>query len=195
MTANKSGVTENPLSYMNFAFQEQPTRVQESESTHALIQTLSLQSHIEGGYFVETDRDPRKVSNPFLDATSEDSTRCASTSIFYMITPLSPIGYFHRNKARTVHTLHKGRARYVILHGVEEGKDVTVETFVVGGNVAQGERLQWIVEGGKYKASFLLPNEDGIIETEGCLISEVSPHVPFASSDNCSKYSMLITYQ
>jgi predicted cupin superfamily sugar epimerase len=179
MTTNKSKGTENPLLYASFAFQDHPTRLQESENTRALIQTLNLQLHIEGGYFVETDRDSRKVSNPFPDATAEDSTRCASTSIFYMVTPRSPIGYFHRNKARTVHTLHKGRARYVILHGAEEGNGITVETFVVGGNVAHGEKLQWIVEGGKYKASFLLPNEDGIIETEGCLISEVSPNLSF----------------
>jgi predicted cupin superfamily sugar epimerase len=45
-----------------------------------------------------------------------------------------------------------------------------VETFVVGGDVIGGEKLQWIVEGGKYKASFLLEDKDG--EGTGCLISE-----------------------
>ena len=50
------------------------------------------------------------------------------------------------------------------------GGKARVETFVVGGDVLAGEKLQWIVEGGKYKASFLLEDKDG--EGTGCLISE-----------------------
>ena len=41
-------------------------------------------------------------------------------------------------------------------------------------NVHSGEKLQWMVEGGKYKASFLLPDIDGTTESGGLLISEVS---------------------
>lgn len=52
-----------------------------------------------------------------------------------------------------MHTLHKGRGRYVLIH--EEGR---VETFIVGHDILNGERLQWIVEGGVWKASFLLPD-------------------------------------
>ena len=47
-----------------------------------------------------------------------------------------------------------------------------VETFVVGHDVVNGERLQWIVGGGKYKASFLLPDEEGGSSSDGLLISE-----------------------
>lgn len=75
----------------------------------------------------------------------------------------------------------------MILHADEAswegnaGRKVAVESFVVGGDIERGERLQWVVEGGKYKASYLLPdtgtdgedyaNGEG---TEGLLISEVS---------------------
>jgi uncharacterized protein len=38
---------------------------------------------------------------------------------------------------------------------------------VVGQDVDKGERLQWIVEGGKFKASYLLPDEDGGEESKG----------------------------
>jgi len=31
----------------------------------ALIETLKLQIHIEGGYFVETDRQAAKIPSPF----------------------------------------------------------------------------------------------------------------------------------
>ena len=57
------------------------------------------------------------------------------------------------------------------------GGKAPVETFVVGGDVASGERLEWVIPGGKYKACFLLPGggDCGIGEGEkGLLISEVS---------------------
>ena len=108
-----------------------------------------------------------------------------------------------------MHTLHKGRARYVIIHadevapsdrpsgygaeGEESGSDekklwtgkARVETYVVGQDVLGGERLQFIVEGGKYKASFLLPDtKDEKDSEEGCLISEtVVPGFEFADHD------------
>ena len=34
-------------------------------SNSALIETLKLQKHPEGGYFVETDRQPADVPSPF----------------------------------------------------------------------------------------------------------------------------------
>lgn len=54
----------------------------------------------------------------------------------------------------------------------ERIEKVRIETFVVGKNVLAGEKVQWIVDGGKFKASFLL-DEEGEGE-EGLLISEVS---------------------
>ncbi|KAF1350048.1 RmlC-like cupin domain-containing protein [Delphinella strobiligena] len=210
-----------------------------------LIETLHLVAHIEGGYFVETDRDPLRVPNPFLkngtqqqtssdqttfytstgcvsadlsdkltahDAAAaatasdeelgqeksgerkNDSTRNASTSIHYLVTPASPLGAFHRNRGRTVHTLHRGRGRYVIIHADEVmpaydthhriTQKARVETFIVGQNTEKGERLQWIVEGGKYKASYLLPDVEGGEESEGLLISEtVVPGFEYSDHD------------
>ena len=167
--------------------------------TESLIRTLHLTPHIEGGHFAETDRDPRRIPNPFTATSASPSdllvsSRSASTSIFYLLSPSSPVGFFHRNRARTVHTLHKGRGRYVVIHADEvAGSDfpggyglegvvgegtrwvgkARVETFVVGLDVEAGERVQWVVEGGKYKSSWLLPDEEGGVESEeGLLISE-----------------------
>jgi predicted cupin superfamily sugar epimerase len=173
------------------------------------IATLHLQDHIEGGHFVETDRDPLRVPNPFKSlarlpnataaaaqeddssASATSETRNASTTIFYLVTPRSPVGHFHRNRARTVHTLHWGRGRYVVLHAdrarAGEGKGpvkVEVETFVVGKDIERGEKLQWIVEGGKFKASFLLPDEGSESSQKGCLISEtVVPGFEYSDHD------------
>lgn len=162
------------------------------------MKTLHLQSHPEGGWFVETDRDTLRVPTPssFFPKKDNDSTRSASTTIFYFLSPSSPQGYFHRNKARTVHTLHKGRGRYVLIHAdeVSSSEDklgslqfnskARVETFVVGQDVEKGERLQWIVEGGKFKASFLLPDGGDGQGSDGLLISEtVVPGFEFTDHD------------
>lgn len=164
----------------------------ESLKVQKVIDFLHLQPHTEGGYFVETDRDSFRIPNPFLNdrpssngstssqASEQTKTRTASTTIFYYITKGSPFGAFHSNKARTIHTLHWGRGRYVIIHADEAektGQKARTETFVVGKNLLAGENLQWIVEGGVYKSSFLLPDEkEGTgDEDEGLLISEVIP--------------------
>ncbi|KIW99084.1 uncharacterized protein Z519_00747 [Cladophialophora bantiana CBS 173.52] len=170
----------------------------ESQVISRTITTLQLQSHIEGGYFHETDRDRLLVPNPFknlpllTNATSKDTsdTRHASTTIYYFLSPKSPVGRFHRNRGRTVHTLHWGRGRYVILHFDQRDPvsgEAPVETFVVGKDIEKGEKLQWIVEGGKFKASFLLPDEEGSDNRssgQGLLISEtVVPGFEYADHD------------
>ena len=55
----------------------------------------------------------------------------------------------------------------------------------MGQDVGRGERLQWIVEGAKYKCSFLLPDGEGREGSqEGCLISEtVVPGFEFEDHD------------
>lgn len=62
--------------------------------------------------------------------------------------------------------------------GEDAGCAARIKTLVVGHDITRGERLQWIMDGGKYKASFLLPDlgEAGEVESwEDCLISEVHP--------------------
>lgn len=167
-----------------------------------LIKALNLQPHIEGGFFTETDRAPALVPSPFPVKKSNTSelapqrpgfnaaVRNASTTIFYLLTECGPQGGFHRNAARTMHTLHRGRGQYVIIHDNEEtsnGKK-RIETFIVGQDVANGERLQWMVEGGKYKASFLLPDAEHGQSSDGLLISEVVvPGFEFCDHDFLSR--------
>jgi len=168
----------------------------ESPHIQEIIENLDLLPHIEGGFYKETDRAPDLVPSPFPYEKSstidlapkrpgfDPEVRNSSTTIFYLLTPNGPQGGFHRNKARTVHTLHQGRGRYVLIHADEEGEQKRIETFVVGHDVAKGERLQWIVEGGKFKASFLLPDGEGGTESEGLLISEtVVPGFEFCDHD------------
>lgn len=59
-----------------------------------------------------------------------------------------------------------------------------MEVFVVGQDVLKREKLQWIVEGGKYKTSFLLPDDENGSQSEGLLISEtVVPGFEYTDHD------------
>lgn len=156
----------------------------ESSTIKNVISTLKMLKHPEGGYFVETDRDANRVTNPFINPGDPvdpvDSTRNSSTTIHYLLTPGTSFGAFHRNKGRTVHTLHRGRGRYIIIHADEAqaGHEARVEIITVGQNIEKGEKLQWIVDGGKFKSSFLLPDESLQSSESGLLISEVTCSVP-----------------
>lgn len=176
--------------YTNHTHKEDP-------AIHSLLSHFNLHPHPEGGYFRETDRSTLRIPNPFQSVstttgqTQDEDTRAASSAIYYLLTPDSPLGAFHRNSGRTTHTWHRGRGRYVIIHPASEDLDghdgdvgnckAEIETFVVGPNVECGERMQWVVDGGKYKASFLLPDsldqdQDGY--SGGLLISEVCRYIP-----------------
>ncbi|KAK1730945.1 hypothetical protein CaCOL14_005729 [Colletotrichum acutatum] len=167
----------------------------DTPSSAKIVSALSLHRHYEGGFYAETDRAPTSIPSPFpaTPASASDEAapstndpdcpppttaeqqqrRALSSAIFYYLTASSPIGHFHRNRSRITHSLHRGRGRYVVLH-----PDGVVENFIVGGNIAAGERLQWTVEGGAYKASFVLPDEDegasSPSSSEGLLITEVA---------------------
>ncbi|CAI7664998.1 unnamed protein product [Penicillium glandicola] len=183
---------------------------QEEPAIQSTINALNLRPHSEGGYYSETDRDPRRVPNPHpqlvTSATDTDTyteSRSASSSILYLLTPQRPLGAFHRNQSRTVHVWQRGRGRYVVIYADEVGSrnhsreyntektKARVETFVVGPCVEGGERVQWVVEGGKYKASCLLPDEPEGEGSSGLLISEVVvPGFEFADHDFLRKEKM-----
>ena len=162
------------------------------------IKTLNLSTHVEGGYFVQTDTAPTSIVSHYPKAAlsdhtvelvgsglredTEPDTRRMSTTIFYFLSPRRPLGTFHCVRSRIVHTLHRGRGRYVLIH-----PDGRVESFVVGQDIERGERLQWVVEGGVWKASYLL-QEDGREDNQGLLISEtVCPGFEYADHSFLSR--------
>ncbi|KAL2202772.1 hypothetical protein CC79DRAFT_1337430 [Sarocladium strictum] len=188
-TAN--GHTEAKLLRVRPTFH--PSDSPESSAVQTTLKTLNLDKHIEGGYFVLTDLSTQSIPSPYpphalsprtmaITAAFHDGTisptRLLSTTIHYYLTPNRPMGSFHKNRSKIIHTLHKGRGQYVLLH--ESGK---VETFVVGKDIEKGERLSWVVEGDVYKASFLLEDAPGN-GSEGLLISEtVVPGFDYADHE------------
>ncbi|KAJ3455764.1 hypothetical protein MRS44_017246 [Fusarium solani] len=156
-----------------------PTSQDESPSVTSLIETLGLEPHIEGGYFKETDETLCLTGG--LRSDFGPLFRRLSTTIYYYLTPNRPQCHFHRNRSRIIHSLHLGRGRYVLI-----SPDGHVETYIVGHNIEKGERLQWVIEGGVWQASYLLDAEDG--ESEGLLISEtVVPGFEYADQEFLSE--------
>ncbi|PNY26238.1 Uncharacterized protein TCAP_03835 [Tolypocladium capitatum] len=179
-----------------------PTGVSESIRVQATIRALSMNPHVEGGYFVATDSSPALIPSPYPPTPLSEKTlalvggprpgfdpavRRLSTSIFYYLTPNRPVGSFHRNRSRIVHAWHRGRGRYVLIH--PGGR---VESFIVGPDVQRGEKLQWVVDGGVWKASYLLErggkDTEGPDANEGLLISEtVVPGFEYADHEFLSR--------
>ncbi|RHZ73943.1 hypothetical protein CDV55_105325 [Aspergillus turcosus] len=172
------------------------------KSIQTTLETLYLQPHPEGGYYTETDRHPLRIPNPNpyrKDGDQTDTTRSLSSTIYYNLTPNSPTGFLHLNRSRTIHSLHRGRARYIIIHAdLADGTGrAPVSSFVVGPDIEKGERVQWVVEGGKYKGCYLLPDssekgdadEEG--ESGGLLITEtVVPGFEFEDHEFMSQQTM-----
>ncbi|ODV98613.1 hypothetical protein PACTADRAFT_48332 [Pachysolen tannophilus NRRL Y-2460] len=153
-------------------------KIKRSTQTQALIDSLKLMGHPEGGFFKETDRSPFTMASPYFNnpeiksdsTTAKTPTRSYSTLIYYLITPEAPLGRLHRNHSRIIHIWQGGRGQYVLIYPNGE-----IKTFKVGPNIEKGEVMQWVVPGGVYKASFLVPEDEdtGESEHDKLLISEV----------------------
>ncbi len=152
-----------------------------------LIQKLSLTPHIEGGYFSRTYSSDLKTE-------LSSKPRSLLSSIFYMLTDDSPIGYLHKNKSDIIHYFHGGSPlSYLIIH--PDGK---LERKVLGADIDSGQQLQLIVRGGCWKATELETGEFGLISeavspgfdyedmelAKGKLIKNQFPHL----WDRISKY-------
>lgn len=150
----------------------------------SLIKALSLQLHpVEGGYFSRTYTSD-------LSITEDDSKiRPILSSIFYLLTDDSPIGYLHRNRSDIVHYYHAGLPlEYIFI-----GPDGQLQKQVLGLDLQQGHKLQLTVKGGYWKASRLLRrdwvSENGVnqgLNTElnyGLVSEAVSPGFLYADME------------
>ena len=119
-----------------------------------LIQQLSLEKHIEGGYFVETYRSEETVST-----NREGNERSILTSIYYLLTDDRPINYLHKNKSDILHYFHLGSPiTYITVSPQGELKKVKL-----GLNIAKGEVPQLLVPGGYWKTALLEEGEFGLL--------------------------------
>nr|VFJ63880.1 MAG: hypothetical protein BECKDK2373B_GA0170837_11303 [Candidatus Kentron sp. DK] len=112
------------------------------------ITQLRLEPHpIEGGYFRRAYQSDYRCD----DVPYAKTARRLMTSIFYMLTDDSPIGYLHVNHADIMHYFHAGSPlRYLIVH-----PDGQLQRARLGANPAAGEQLQLLVKGGCWKTAIL----------------------------------------
>lgn len=118
-----------------------------------IIKNLELEPHpSEGGYF-------KRTYTSEIDTSCPAGTRKTLSSIYYMLTDESSIGYLHKNKSDIIHYFHSGSPiTYFIIH--PDGK---FEKQILGNEVSQGQTPQLIVKGGCWKASELIEGEYGLL--------------------------------
>lgn len=143
-----------------------------------LVEHLGLLAHPEGGYFRETFRSgaapmasegQTDLRGEVMPAYQERVPRNLLTSIYWMPTADSPIGWLCCNRAAHVHYYHAGAS--LTYHLVSPEGELTVERL--GPNVLAGEVLQLSVPGGYWKAAELQTGEY-------CLLGEgVAPGFDF----------------
>ncbi len=120
-----------------------------------LINQLALEPHpIEGGYFCRT-----YTSNITCNAPTASDSRPIMSSIYYMLTDDSPMGYLHWNKSDIMHYFHLGSpTQYTVIC-----PNGSLEQIVLGTDLDKGHQLQLLVKGGSWKASKLLSGELSLI--------------------------------
>ena len=119
-----------------------------------IIDALSLERHVEGGYFRETYR-----AEETIGTNRTGDQRNLLTSIYYLLTAEHPIGHFHMNKSDIVHYFHCGSPiTYILL--TPEGE---LSRYTLGNDPLSGQVMQIVVPGGVWKASHLETGEFGLI--------------------------------
>ena len=119
-----------------------------------VIEALELESHVEGGYFKRTFQADHRSK---ID--QGDGPWFTMTSIFYLLTEDSPIGHWHLNRSDIIHYYHLGSpVHYYMIH-----PDGTLETAVLGPDLAARQQLQLTVKGGIWKASHLPDGDYGLV--------------------------------
>lgn len=106
------------------------------------IARLGLAPHPEGGYFRRVYTDDRAFA-------TTAGNRPLATSIHYLLTRESPVGYLHRNRSVILHYLQDGGpVEYVLLPAPGLCRRVVL-------GHGDGEELFLVVPGGCWKASRL----------------------------------------
>ncbi len=117
-----------------------------------LITKLSLEPHVEGGYF-------RRTYQSSLTMDLAYGARPLLSSIYYLLTDDSPIGYLHRNTSDIIHYFHGGSPlTYLIVH-----PDGRLDRKMLGADLERGQQLQLLVPGGCWKASELESGGFGLL--------------------------------
>ncbi|WP_026379982.1 cupin domain-containing protein [Afifella pfennigii] len=120
-------------------------------SAHEVIALLGLQPHPEGGHFRETFRDP----------AARDG-RAHGTAIYFLLAA-GERSHWHRVDAAEIWHFYAGAP--LALNVVEEGE--APERWLLGADLAAGERPQHVVPAGAWQAATSL----GAWSLVGCTVA------------------------
>ncbi|MGF1742275.1 cupin domain-containing protein [Vibrio profundum] len=117
-------------------------------SHQQVIEQLDLIPHEEGGYFRQTYQSSSEVKT---DREHNGGFRQFSSSIYYMLTEESAIGFFHKNLSPILHFYHGGSPlTYRFIY--PDGK---TEEHVLGPDITKGHKLQLVGPSNVWKSSEL----------------------------------------
>jgi predicted cupin superfamily sugar epimerase len=126
----------------------------------ALIDTLGLLPHPEGGHYRETFRSSLALRG--LSWAGPDGERSASTAIYFLL-PAGVFSAFHRVAADEVWHHYDGDA--VFLHTLDESGH---QVLRLGGDLAAGQRPQHVVRGGVWQAAVAMGDRYALC---GCTVA------------------------
>jgi predicted cupin superfamily sugar epimerase len=121
----------------------------------ALIETLRLVPHPEGGWYRETWRAP-----------AEPGTRAAATAILFLL-EAHQRSHWHQVDATEIWLWHAGDPLLLELATTEAGP---VRDVRLGGDVLAGDQPQCLVEPGQWQAAIPLPGTVGYT-LASCMVS------------------------
>lgn len=124
----------------------------------AIIELLGMQPHPEGGWYVETWRDPQMLTDP---ATGEG--RSASTAIYFLLVA-GQVSHWHRVDAVEIWHWHAGSPLHLSLAATDSDEP---RSMVLGRDLAAGEHPQGIVPRGYWQSAASL----GAWTLVGCTVA------------------------
>lgn len=151
------------------------TRVFMKAELTALIASLRLEPHPEGGYYRETYRSKETSGNP---------ARALSTAIYYLLIP-DTFSEIHRLKSDEIFHFYLGHT-VEILQLYPDGKSTITK---LGQNLAAGEELQVTIPAGVWFGSRLIDGGEYAL-----MGTTVAPGFDFADFESGKRDSLTAQY-
>lgn len=153
----------------------------------ALVASLGLQPHPEGGFFKETYRSPVTVISPV-----SGQPRSASTAILFLVTT-SNVSRMHRIASDEMWHFHNLGGSLTVVELDPETKRLTRTTL--GADIASGERLQHLVKAGTWFGCYSNPTAAATSSPPSSSYSlvgcTVAPGFDFADFELASRAALL----
>lgn len=138
---------------------------------------------VEGGYYAETHRSGELPAS--LIAETHPGPRSYGTAIYYLLTP-DTLSAMHRLPGPEIYHHYLGDpAELVVL-----SPDGNGQRIILGHNLLAGQRPQFVVPGGAWQGSILLPGDHGF----ALMGTTMSPGYDFADNEPGDQAALTTAY-